>query len=136
MAVAYRVGEERFEVGTPSFTHAFFSTISAHGEPAGWGTRYPRLMNDLYAGELWAAYAPEARAELADAHRILSQLPPQAVVWDIADRSQRPPWGENISPRLRNLGMYFVTSDGADLFARTDQALARSVATGIAVSIR
>lgn len=136
MSVAFVVGEDRFEIGTPSFAHAFFSTISAHAEPGGWGSRFPRLMDDLYAGELWSAYGQEARAELAAAHAVLVQLPPSAVVWDIADRSQRPPWGENIAPRITNLGVYFVTSTGQDLFATLDAAIVRSMQTGIALRMQ
>jgi hypothetical protein len=38
MAAGVTVGLVTGELGAPSFAHSFFSTISAHREPSGWGT--------------------------------------------------------------------------------------------------
>ena len=123
MAVGIRVGTISDEIGAPSFLHAFFSTISAHCEPKGWGTRFPYLMKELYRGHLPAAHASAALAELRDAKAALSKLPPSAVVWDFENRTARPPWGDRIAPEITDLGNYFVSSTGRDVFKLLEEAL-------------
>jgi Immunity protein 70 len=130
MGVGIRVGSIIDEIGSGSFLHAFFSTVSVHGEPGGWGSRFPTLMNRLYQGNLPADSVSSAIAELADAKSILATLPPSEVVWDIENRAAKPPWGDNISPTITNLGNYFVTSTGRDLFAVLEEALNDAAAKG------
>ena len=48
MAVGFFFDCFYYEVGHVDFLHSFFSTISYHLEPNGWGTKYPKLLNDLY----------------------------------------------------------------------------------------
>ena len=126
MGIGITVGRITDEIGAPSFVHAFFSTISAHCEPSGWGTRYPYLMHHLYQGHLSAAHAAAAIDELRDARSQLAKLPPSAVVWDIDDRSSQPPWGNNIAPAITRLADYFVSSTGRDVFALLEEALSAS----------
>jgi hypothetical protein len=123
MAVGITVGSITDEIGTSSFLHAFFSTISAYCEPNGWGTRFPHLMGELYQGHLAHQHALSALNELAQAKAALAKLPPSKVVWDIEDRKAQPPWGNNISPEITSLGNYFVSSTGRDLFALLEEAL-------------
>ena len=80
MGVGITVGSITDEIGAPSFLHAFFSTVSAHCEPAGWGTRFPYLMKELYQGSLPHTHARAALAELAQAKALLEKLPPSKVV--------------------------------------------------------
>lgn len=127
MSIGLTVGSITDEIGAPSFYHAFFSTISAHCEPKGWGTRFPHLMNELYQGRLPAKNASAALIELPKVKAELSKLPPQAVVWDIEDRSAQPPWGEDIAPEVTSLGNYFVSSEGRDLFELLDEAISSAV---------
>jgi hypothetical protein len=122
MGVGIRVGNIVDELGSGSFVHAFFSTVSAHCEPKGWGSRFPALMQ-LYKGKLPAGLVEPAIGELRDAKRELSELAPSQVVWDIEDRKAQPPWGANISPSITSLGNYFVTSAGRDLFGVLEEAL-------------
>jgi hypothetical protein len=122
MAVGINVGSIKDEIGTPSFLHSFFSTISAHADGGRWGSRFPRLFR-LYKGRVLAQDAAAARAELREARAILSALPPGAVVWDIENRDAQPPWGTNISPDITSLGNYFVSSTGRNLFALLDEGL-------------
>ena len=126
MAVGVTVGSITDELGAPSFVHSFFSTISAHCEPAGWGRRFPHLMNELYQGRLPHASALLALAELQQAKTTLSNLPPRSVVWDIENRQSRPPWGDNIASHITSLGNYFVSSSGRDVFDLLGEALAAS----------
>lgn len=123
MAVGITVGSITDEIGAPSFVHAFFSTVSAHCEPSGWGSRFPHLMNELYQGRLPHSHAKAALAELIQAKSQLEKLLPSQVVWDIENRNAQPPWGTNIAATITNLGNYFVSSTGRDLFALLEEAL-------------
>jgi hypothetical protein len=110
------VGNVAREVGTQDLLHAFFSTISYHLEPGGWGSRYPELMNELYQGRL---DAPKAAKVLNDVLSIREQLKgfrPDEVVWDIENRNAGPPWGDDIGPNVTDLSNYFLTSNGRYLF--------------------
>jgi hypothetical protein len=126
MAIGITAGSTTAELGAPSFVHAFFSTLNAHCEPEGWGTRLPHLMNGLYGGRLAFADAPAALAELRDAKATLAAIAPSQVVWDIEDRAARPPWGTNIAASITSLANYFVSSSGRDVFSVLDEALAAS----------
>jgi hypothetical protein len=116
MAVGFKVGSIVDEVGTHDFLHAFFSTISYHLEPHGWGSRFPELMNELYQGKLEASKAAKVLADVATIKNELTRLPPDKIVWDIDNSNARPPWGNNISSSITSLGNYFVTSTGRDIF--------------------
>ncbi|WP_440110927.1 Imm70 family immunity protein [Acidovorax sp. BL-A-41-H1] len=126
MAVGVRVGSITDELGASSFVHSSFSTISAHCEPSGWGSRFPHMMNELYRGRLPHANALLALGELHAARAILINLPPASVVWDIDNRLSRPPWGDNIASHITNLSNYFVSSTGRDVFGIFEEALAAS----------
>ena len=126
MAVGITVGSITDEIGSAAFVHAFFSTISAHCEPGGWGTRFPHLMRHLYRGRLPHQHARAALDELAQAGRVLEQLSPADLVWDIDDRKAAPPWGNDIAPTITSLGNYFVSSAGRDVFALLREALEAS----------
>lgn len=115
MTIYLDLGNVSDEIGTPDFFHAFFSTVSGNLEPAGWGSRFPVLLRELYKGELGKARAEQARIELAQIRTEMSSFPPDRVIWDFADRSKRPPWGNDISSDITDLSKYFVTSAGRDL---------------------
>jgi 2,3-bisphosphoglycerate-dependent phosphoglycerate mutase len=116
MGIGFRVGSIVDEIGTPDFLHAFFSTISYHLEPKGWGTRFPELMTGIYQGKLDSRHARKVLADLATIRRELSAYSPDKVVWDIENKSASPPWGNDISSDITSLANYFVTSGGQDLF--------------------
>ena len=65
MTIYLDLGNVSDEIGTPDFFHAFFSTVSGNLEPAGWGSRFPILLRELYKGELGKVRAEQARIELA-----------------------------------------------------------------------
>ena len=73
-------------------------------------------MRQLYEGELPSGQAAGALAELEEACAELRRFPPSEVVWDVENRSAKPPWGSNISPDVTDLSGYFMTSEGRDLF--------------------
>jgi 2,3-bisphosphoglycerate-dependent phosphoglycerate mutase len=130
VAVALRVRNHVWPVGTGDFLHAFFSTISARLETSGWGSRFPVLLKELYYGELAGEHADAALAELQEARDELRRLPPSDVVWDVEDRSKRPPWGDDISDEITDLGNYFVTADGRDVFEVAAEAIAYAGRSG------
>lgn len=47
MGISFIVGNISYEIGHPDFFHSFFSTISYHLEPNGWGSKYPILMKNF-----------------------------------------------------------------------------------------
>jgi 2,3-bisphosphoglycerate-dependent phosphoglycerate mutase len=116
MTVGFRVGGIIDEVGTSDFLHAFFSTISFHLEPEGWGTRYPELMNELYQGKLEQEAAEKVLKDVATIREQLKEFPPSDVVWDMERPDATPPWGDDISTDITDLSRYFVTSTGRDIF--------------------
>ncbi len=136
MSVGLRVRSNVWLVGTSDFFHAFFSTVGARLEPDGWGSRFPALMNELYAGELSGEHAPAALAELDQVREELRQLPPSDVVWDVEDRSKQPPWGDDISDDITDLGNYFVTEDGKDLIEVLGEAIAYSGRSGAPLRVQ
>jgi hypothetical protein len=87
-------------------------------------------MNELYYGELAGEHAPGALAELAQVHAELRRLPPSDVVWDVEDRAKQPPWGDDISAEITDLGNYFVTADGRDLIDTAAEAIAYAGRSG------
>ncbi|MEQ6334286.1 immunity 70 family protein [Sphingobium sp. MK2] len=123
MAVGIKLGSITDEIGTSDFFNAFFSTIAGNLEPKGWGTRFPALMNKLYAGELAQSDAGTALHELDQVGRELTSLPASKVIWDIEDRGKIPPWGDNIADTITDLSNYFVTSTGRDLISTLREVL-------------
>jgi hypothetical protein len=123
VSVAIHVAGRAWPLGSGDFVHAFFSTVTYHLEPGGWGSRFPALMNGLYAGELEAGRAQEALRELDEIRAGLRRHAPVEVVWDIEDPTKRPPWGDDISGDITDLGNYFVTDDGRDLLDVLAEAL-------------
>jgi 2,3-bisphosphoglycerate-dependent phosphoglycerate mutase len=73
------------------------------------------LLRELYKGELGKVHAEQATIEVAQIRTEMSSLQPDRVIWDFADRSKHPPWGDDISPDVTDLSNYFVTSAGRDL---------------------
>ncbi len=135
MTVGLRVRSNAWMVGSQDFLHSFFSTVAHRLEPEGWGSRFPAVQHELYRGEISADRVAAVRSELAAIHQQLKQFPPSDVIWDIEDRSARPPWGEDISPDITDLSNYFVTSDGRDLFEVFDEALCYAERSAVGITV-
>lgn len=116
-----------YQIGTASFLHSFFSTVCFRLEQGNWGSKFPRLMNDLYQGRLKSESVKDTLMELKEIKQKLAKFPPSDVIWDIEDLSARPPWGDNISPDITNLSNYFVTSDGEDFLLILQHALEKAL---------
>jgi hypothetical protein len=85
LAVGFRIDFLWYQVGHGDFLHSFFSTISYHLEPKGWGSRYPYLMKHLYQGKLSWKDVPKAIEEVKNIRTELEKVAPDKVVWDIED---------------------------------------------------
>lgn len=126
MAVGFKVKYYWYQIGNGEFMHSFFSTICYHLEEKQWGSKYPHLMNELYQGKLEKDSIDSGVAELESIKCELEKFPPSEVIWDIDDLDAKPPWGDNISPAIKNLSTYFVTSDGENLILVLEKALNRA----------
>lgn len=123
MAVGLQTGPIFFRIGDAGFLHCFFSTITYNLENSQWGSKFPYLMNDLYHKGLSAENIDKAKMEIETIQMVFKTFPPDKVVWDIDDLSQRPPWDGNIAARITDLSNYFFTSDGKDIFEVFKKAL-------------
>jgi 2,3-bisphosphoglycerate-dependent phosphoglycerate mutase len=135
MAVGIQVDNVVTELGSASFLHAFFSTVSFHLEKKGWGSRFPNLLKDLYQGKLSKHDAAAALLELQTIRKELKHYRPDQVIWDIDDLSKRPPWKDKISPDITDLSNYFVTSTGRDFFEAVEECLQYFADEGATCSI-
>jgi hypothetical protein len=106
LAVGFKVHFLWYPIGTGSFLHSFFSTISYHLEPEGWGRKYPYLMKDLYNGKIDKSLLPKLLKEINEIQSLLKNYSLDKVVWDIEDLSKQPPWGDKISPDITSLSNY------------------------------
>jgi hypothetical protein len=128
MPVGVKVRSNMWLVGSPEFLFALFSTIRVRLEPDGWGSRFPVLMHELYAGEVTPERAPAALAELDQIREELRRLAPSALVWDAEDLSKPPP--AEVVEGAGDLAGCFVRDDGADALAAIAKALAYSARCG------
>lgn len=126
MATAFTVKYHMYTIGTGDFLHAFFSTVCGRLEDGKWGSRYPCLMNELYQGSLPAEHLADAADELSQIRHELARFTPDQVIWNIEDRTQTPPWGDQISPDITDLSNYFVTSAGEDFLTVFANALQKA----------
>lgn len=135
MSISIKAGPRLFEIGSSQLLHAFFSTVSFHLEPRGWGTRYPDLLVELYQGHLASKKIPKALVELNEIKSALSRFKPNQIVWDIENLKVRPPWGDNIAPSIQSLADYFATSDGHDLIDVLNHAMKFALEKGFDLAV-
>lgn len=126
MAVGFKVGYYWYQIGNGDFLHSFFSTIAVNLEDENWGIRFPIIMNELYKGKIEPEHIDTAIEELKNIKNELKCFSVDKVVWDIEDRSKRPPWGDNISDDISNLSDYYITSDGEDFITIFMHALIKA----------
>lgn len=126
MAVGFKVKFFWYQIGSGDFLHSFFSTVCYNLEESKWGSRFPHIMNELYAGELKVENVDSAIKELNCIKTELGKISKDRVIWDIEDLTKKAPWGDNISDSITNLGNYFVTSDGDDFITLFSNALEKA----------
>ena len=120
MGVGLCLGKQDWEIGAVDFLTTFFSTVSYHLEPEGWGTRYPFLMRHLYQGRLDAMNAARALREVLEIRERLKAFKPDQLVWRVDQPELKLPWMIDPMrvplPDDTTLADYFMTSNGKDLF--------------------
>jgi 2,3-bisphosphoglycerate-dependent phosphoglycerate mutase len=121
-------------VGEDDFLHSFFSTIAYQVEKEGWGSRFPALVGELYRGRMPAERVPEARRELETIRRELSELPPEARVYDYDEPNRETPWP--VPPGAGSLADCFLTATGKNMLDVLARALDVGEETGAPVEIR
>ncbi len=115
MGLTLQTGDWSRSIGSPAFFNSFFSTVFVLVESSSWGSQFPTVMNQLYAGQVSPTDAEAMRSELQRIQAALAEFAPSQVVWDFEDRSARPPWGDDIAATITSLANYFVTDAGEDL---------------------
>lgn len=108
--IGFQIDNIFSEIGSGDFLHSFFSTISFHLEPKGWGSRFPELMNQLYQGKLEPTKAKKALNDAQTIKEELKNLPSERVVWDIENIAVKPPWGDYVDKSVTSLANYHITS--------------------------
>jgi 2,3-bisphosphoglycerate-dependent phosphoglycerate mutase len=115
------VQNSMWTIGEDDFLHSFFSTLAYRLEPAGWGSRFPALLGELYRGRLPVAQVEEARSELATIRQELGEQPPDARVYAYEDPNRETPWP--VPPGASTLADCFVTATGRNLLDTLANAL-------------
>jgi hypothetical protein len=92
-----------------------FATVSYRLEPNGRGSRFPLIMNRLFAGWLAPSDALAAARELEEIEAGLVALPADRVVWSLSDLRRRDDRQLPVNHRAANARDYFVAADGRPL---------------------
>jgi hypothetical protein len=118
-----RVGGQTYDLGPSEMVDGLFATISYRLEPDGRGSRYPIVMNRLYAG---AAVSPSdasaAKRELQEIDARLAALPPDRVVWSLSNLRRRDDSLLPVNHAARNVRDYFI-ANGRPLMTLLDEAV-------------
>ena len=98
-------------LGWGDMVFCFFSSVSYNLEgPGKWGTRFPRLLQDLCdCGIVENEHFDELRQELYTVRVELQDYPLSAAVYDIADPSIPIPWEVIPGEENNNLAQPWVT---------------------------
>ena len=123
MSVGIKVGSIYDEIGSGSFLNCLFSTVTVLLERGVRGAAYPVFSKQFYAGSVPAVEAEKLLDELRHIRAAFQAYAPSQVVWDMGDRTARPPWGDNIAPTITSLANYFVSSTGRDVFDLLEEAV-------------
>lgn len=69
-------------LGNGPFLNSYFSTIAVNLENKKWGYRFPKVMRELYHGELYFCEVEEAYKEMQKIRKLLQKLPADNRIWD------------------------------------------------------
>lgn len=112
------IGKTSRELAPEETVEAMFTTIGCRLEPQGRGTRFPVVMDEVYAGYLTPARAADALKELDEIEACLRGIPVTHIVWSLADLRRRDDTGEAVNHKASNAFDYFIDVDGRPLLAR------------------
>lgn len=83
-----------------------------------------------------ANHIAAAITELETIRDELKKLPPSAVIWDYENMDKKPPWGDNISSSITDMGNYYVTNDGKDMIEQFFLAFKDAEKEHVPITIR
>jgi len=115
------VGDHSHELAPEHVIEAMFTTIACRLEARGRGTRFPVVMDDLYAGYLKPVRALAALGELQEIEAGLRSLPVGRVVWNNAD--------EPVTRQAANALEFFVDERGRPLICRLREGVQECLST-------
>src|SRR5262245_7778611 len=118
-----RIGSQTYDLGPPIVIDGLFATINYRLEPDGRGTRFPTVMNRLYAGRLSPTEAPAASQEPQEIEGRLATLTPDRAVWSLSDLRRRDDSQLPVNRSARHLGDYFLAVNGRPLLAALQEAV-------------
>ena len=113
--LALRVNGITTEIGPGGLFTSFCSSIAVHLENSRWGSVFPVLQNELYQGEMPAEHAQALVDELKRVRSGLATVPPEGLIWDIDDRSAKPPWDPTYGPHIKSLADFYVNTGRRNL---------------------
>ena len=126
MAKLLRVGRQTYDLGAPVVVEGLFATITYRLEPGGRGTRFPLIMNRLYAGRLDSVQASAASRELEEIEAGLATLPAGRAVWSLTDLRRVDDRALPVNHSAANARDYFVGADGRPLLGSLRAAILAS----------
>ena len=98
-------------IGSPNILHSFFSNIAYHLEDKAWGSRFPKIMGELYNGKLEVDSLDEALQEVKQIEQELAQIPADKVIWDFDDLRKPFPKDKKFNPEADNLADFLLRED-------------------------
>lgn len=109
-------------VGAPCYMIPFFSNIYEHLEKKRKGSRFPRIMGELYDGILPYEYVSEAMAELDIIERELRGVSANRYIYDFVEPNKQRPEGMKINYGAVNLYSALINADNDELLPRIRNA--------------
>lgn len=111
------------EISAKAALHALFSTISHNLEPEGWGTRFPILFNQIYAGKLYLMNAKEALEELQLVRHELKSVSTESIIWCIHNPEKCVPYSYGYNRQAKSCADWFLTTAGRDFLLEIEDSL-------------
>ena len=96
----------------------------------------PLAIQFLEAGFCSSQKAMETARQFNLVRDMLSQYPPEKLVYDIKDPNGPAPWDNNISSVVTSCANFYTTADGEDLLYEIVSILCYAGITGESVSIQ
>ena len=107
------VGDDSRPLAAQAIIEAFFATVSYCLEPDGWSSRFPVVLNGLYASRFEPQQnADAALRELEIIERELKALPPERAIASLRNLARLDDAHSTVNRGAANLFEYFVVADG------------------------
>lgn len=111
------VGDKSYALAPDFVLEALFSTVSYRFEPDGRASRFPRVMKDLFGGQLDPKDADAALAEMETIEREMKTLEPSRAIWNLDGLAPIEPDGQLFNASAANAFDFFAAADRRPLLA-------------------